>query len=117
MGLEQVCLTIKRGDTWERVMYFQDANEVPIDITGWTVFFTVKRKADDSDDDAVIKKTITTFSNPGNGEADIILTSIDTDLDIGSYLFDIQIKTSSDEIITVLEGIITISKDITIRTE
>lgn len=116
MPVEQVCLQIKRGDTWSRTMYFQDANGSPIDITGWTIFFTVKAKADDLDAAAVISKTITVFSDPTSGEAEISLTSTDTNQAIGSFLFDIQIKTNLGEIITVLEGIIDITKDITIRT-
>jgi hypothetical protein len=116
MPIEQVCLQIKRGDTWSRTMYFQDANGSPIDITGWTIFFTVKAKADDLDAAAVILKTITVFSDPSAGEAEISLTSTDTAQTIASYLFDLQVKTNLGEIITVLEGIITITKDITIRT-
>jgi len=114
--VEQVCIQIKRGDSWSRTMYFQDANGSPLDITGWTVFFTMKAKADDLDAAAVISKTITVFSDPTSGEAEISLTSTDTAQAIASYLFDIQIKTNLGEIITVLEGIITITKDITIRT-
>jgi len=116
MGIEQTCLSIKRGDTFTRTMYFQDANGSPIDITGWTIFFTMKAKADDLDAAAVISKTITVFSNPTSGEAEISLTSTDTNQAIASYLFDIQVKTNNNEIYTCLEGIITITKDITIRT-
>jgi len=116
MGVEQSCLSIKRGDTWSRTIYFEDEDGVAIDITGWTVFFTVKAKADDLDAAAVISKTITVFTDPTNGEAGISLTSTDTNQTIGSYLFDIQVKTNLAEIITVLEGILTITKDITIRT-
>jgi hypothetical protein len=116
MSIEQVCLSIKRGDTWSRTLYFEDGDGAPIDITGWTVFFTAKAKVDDLDAAAVISKTITVFTNPTAGEAGISLSSTDTNQVIGSYLYDIQVKTNLNEIITVLEGILTITKDITIRT-
>lgn len=116
MGIESICLEIKRGDTWSRTIYFQDADGSPIDISGWTVFFTVKAKTDDLDSAAVIAKTITTFPNPISGEAEIVLSSTDTAQVIENYLFDIQIKTANNEIITVLEGILTITQDISIRT-
>jgi hypothetical protein len=116
MGVEQVCLNIKRGDTWSRTIYFTDNDNVPIDITGWTIFFTVKNKVDDPDSSAIISKTITSFSNPTGGEAGISLSTTDTNQTIGSYLYDIQVKTNLNEIITVMEGILTITKDITIRT-
>ena len=113
---EQVCLSIKRGDSWSRTLYFQDGDGNPIDITGWTVFFTAKAKADDLDAAAIISKTITVFTDPTGGEAGISLSSTDTNQDIGSFLWDIQVKTNLGQIITVAEGILTITKDITIRT-
>jgi hypothetical protein len=116
MAIEQTCLSIKRGDDWSRTLYFQDEDGVAIDITGWTVFFTAKANADDLDAAAIISKTITVFTDPVGGEAGISLSSADTNQVIGSYLFDLQVKTNLGQITTVLEGILTITKDITIRT-
>jgi len=116
MSVEQVCLSIKRGDTWSKTLYFNDENDANIDITGWTIFLTVKAKADDPDSSAVISKTITTFSNPTAGIAEIELTPIDTNQAIGNYVYDIQVKTNVGEIYTIVEGILTIIKDITQRT-
>lgn len=113
MSIEQICLDIKRGDSWSRIMYFQDGDNSPIDITGWEIRFTVKSKIDDLDPAAVISKIITVFSNPTAGEAEISLSTTDTNQSIGSYLFDIQVKTNLGEVITVLEGIINISQDVT----
>ena len=61
-------LKIKRGDTKTYTLYFVDEDEAPIDITGWTVFFTAKNKPSDNDASAVISKTITSHSNPTAGE-------------------------------------------------
>ena len=116
MSVSQICLNIKRGDSWSRTLYFQDGDGAPIDITGWTVFFTVKAKIDDPDTSAIIAKTIIIFDNPTAGEAGIALTSDNTDKPIGSYLWDLQIKTNLGQITTVAEGILTITQDITIRT-
>ena len=113
--LEQTNLQITRGDTWSRTIIFEDEDNVRKNITGWTVFMTIKVKADDSDTaTTTIAKTITVFSDPTNGEAEISLTSTDTK-DVGNYIFDIQIKTNLNEIITVLEGTIVITQDITTR--
>ena len=116
MGIEDVCLSIKRGDSWSKTMYFENEDGARIDITGWTIFLTVKASEDDLDSAAVISKTITTFSNPTAGEAEIELTPTDTAQVIESYVFDIQVKTSAGEIYTIIEGILNISQDITIRT-
>ena len=114
--VEQVNLEIKRGDTWSRTIYFEDEDKERIDITSWTIFMTIKVKADDLDTaTTTIAKTITVFSDPINGEAEISLTSTDTGT-VGNYIFDIQVKTNLNEIITVLEGTITITQDITTRT-
>jgi hypothetical protein len=112
--VEQVNLEIKRGDTWSRIISFENEDKDRINITGWTIFFTIKVKADDLDTAATtIAKTISP-SNPLEGEAEISLTSTDTK-DVGNYIFDIQVKTNLNEIITVLEGTIKITQDITIR--
>jgi hypothetical protein len=116
MSVEETCLSIKRGDTWSRLIEFENEDGNSIDITGWTIFFTVKSEIDDPDIDAVISKTITVLSNPTAGEAEIELTPTDTAQTIGSYLYDIQVKTAANEIFTVLEGILTITQDVTQRT-
>ena len=113
MGVEQICLDIKRGDSWSRTIYFQDEDGAPIDITGWELRFTVKAKIDDLDSAAVISKIITTFTDPTGGEAGISLSSADTDLTIGSYLWDIQAKSNLGQVTTCLEGILNISQDVT----
>jgi len=113
--MQQANLEIKRGDTWARTLYFKDEDGSIIDITGWTIFMTAKESIDDDDDDAVIKKTITEHTNPTSGETKIILTPDETDLEIKSYVYDIQILKATLEVVTILEGSITVAKDVTQR--
>lgn len=113
MGVEQVCLNIKRGDTWSRTIYFTNDDNVPINITGWEIRFTVKAKIDDLDSAAVISKIITVFTDPTVGEAELSLSTTDTNQTIGSYLYDLQVKTNLGQVTTVLEGILNISQDVT----
>ena len=110
MGVEQISLDIKRGDTWSRTINFEDESGSPIDITGWVIRLTAKAKIDDSDPG--VFSVLAVLSNASVGEATISLTSANTNQIAGSYLFDIQVTTNLSEIITVLEGIINISKDI-----
>jgi len=112
----QTLLEIKRGDSKDYTLIFKDEDGNYIDITGWTVFFTAKVGIDDTDNEAVIKKTITIHTNPTAGQTKIQLTSADTNLNPISYVFDIQIKKSTGEIQTIIEGLITIKKDVTQRT-
>jgi len=111
--VEEICLNIKRGDSWSRTLYFQDGDGNPLDITGWEIRFTIKAKIDDLDNAAIIHQIITTFTNPIAGEAGISLSATETAQAIGSYLFDIQAKTNLGQVTTVLEGVINISQDVT----
>jgi len=113
MPITETCFSIKRGDNFSRTIIFEDADGSPIDVTGWELRFTVKAKITDPDSSAVIAKVINTFSDPTSGIIELELTSTDTNQIIGSYLFDIQIKTANNEIFTILEGIITITQDVT----
>lgn len=68
----------------------------PIDITGYTLYFTVKKTPSQSDSLANIFKTVTTHTNPTAGETQILLTPEDTDIPQGSYIYDLCYITSSN---------------------
>lgn len=87
-----------------------------VDITGATVFFTVKNKPSDSDNDAVLKKDITSLTDPTGGNTLITLTATDCNSLLGNYLYSIKIKMSTGEIYTLAEGNILFRKEITERT-
>jgi len=106
-----------RGDSREYNLTFTDNAGAVIDISTWKIYFTAKIKYKDSDDLAVIKKDITIHSEPENGKTKIILTPTDTDIDPGSYYYDIQVKRAAESILTVLMGKIKIITDITRRTD
>ncbi len=92
--------------------FFTDSGNV--DISNWTVFFTMKEKITDTDANAKISKTITSHTDPLNGYTEILLTTIDTTQNPGNYVYDIQIKYSG-EIKTILTGMITILSGVTQR--
>lgn len=66
-------------------------NGVVIDITGWTVYFTLKKNFEDTDAQAKISKKITTHSDPTNGQTLIEFSADETDF-IGSYFYSIEYK-------------------------
>ena len=103
-----------RGDDICLPLTFKDG-DTPIDIAGWTVYFTLKSKVDDSDDDAALKKDITTHTNPTQGETKITLTNTETDLLEGVYDYDIQYKDLTPEIHTIMRGVMNFIKDVTRR--
>ena len=104
-----------RGDSREYLITFTDADSAVIDITGWTVYFTVKLSYMDADADAKITKDITTHYDPTNGQTKITLLTTDTDIDPANYYYDIQAKKAAGDIFTVMAGRIEILSDITRR--
>jgi hypothetical protein len=96
--------------------FFFDEEDLFVDITGATIFFTVKNLPSDSDTNAVLKKDITSLTEPTSGEAEIELTPTDTSSLLGNYLYSIKIKLSSGKIYTVREGNVCFKKEISERT-
>ena len=76
----------------------------------------VKLSYIDNDIEAAIRKNITVHDDPINGKTKIILLPSDTDnIKPDNYWYDIQIKRSEDNILTVIRGRIEIITDITRR--
>ena len=110
-------LTIYRGDSKTYNLTFTE-NGAALDITGYTIFFTVKTISDVATDDseAVISKTVTSHTNPTGGITQVVLSSTDTNIDVDEYDYDFQFKTDADAITTFQKGRFNVLKDITRRT-
>lgn len=104
-------ISLIRGDDATITVTFADT-----DLTGATVYFTVKSSLDDADADAVISKDITSHSDPTNGETQIALSSSDTADLAGKYYWDLQLKDSGGVITSTRYGVMNVDKDVTIRT-
>ena len=90
------------------------SNGSPVDLTGYTFYFTVKKNLDDTDLEAVFKKTITSISNPTTGVVTITIDRADTlNQTPGEYFYDIKYKDASNNVRTVLEGKFTLTKSVT----
>ena len=95
---------------------FKDAAGAAINITGYTVYFTVKRNIKDADSAALISKTVTSHSSPTTGQTTITLSKTNTNLDEGSYFYDFQLKDTSGNIQSTKRGTINVVQDITVGT-
>lgn len=84
-------------------------------ITGWTIYFTVKENMEDSDTNAKIKKDITNISDPINGIALIELSTTDTDLKPKSYFYDVKYKDNNGNADILITGRITVQEPVTTR--
>ena len=94
---------------------FLDEDGVAINLTGSTVFFTVKAKLQDTDAEALITQDVTSHSDPTNGITIITLTDTQTDIAPGNYFYDIKLKDSGGLIKQVTSADFKILDRVTIR--
>jgi len=116
MSLGTNKLKIIRGDTKVYNLHFLYANGTDVDITGWKLYFTIKLRVDDTDDQAILKKDITTHIDPTHGKTTIVLSSTETALLRGNYFYDIQMKKVDNTIQTFMLDGLEVVADITRRT-
>lgn len=111
-------LTHYRGDTLSRLITITNSDGTPFDLTGYTAFFTIKNISDNSDDDssAILAKNWTNHSDPVNGQTLLTATPAQMTIDEGTYKYDVQIKSPTANITTIIAGDISILEDITKRT-
>ncbi len=88
-----------------------------VDLTGCTLFFTAKPELtnDTADETAVIRKEVTSHTDPTNGKTTIILTHEDTNVEPGTYYYDIQIKNPDGEITSISARRLQVFADVTRR--
>jgi len=116
MGATKIVnLEAERGDSLKRLINFTDKDDDPLDITGWTIYFTIKEKEDDSDENAKITKTITDHIDAENGETKVEVTAAELDELVGKHYYDYQYKKADGTIKTIIKGTYTFGKDITRR--
>jgi hypothetical protein len=103
-------LTIDQGTTFSISIELSDAIDNPLDLTEYTIRAQLRKSYGSN--------TFTEFStssgdNPENGVITLSLTSEQTtSLRPGRYVYDIEIE-NDDEVVRVLEGIITVTPEVT----
>ncbi len=107
MATKTINFAVERGDSFTRTINFS------VEITGDTIFFTIKENQDDSDDDAKIQKNIT--SHVSAQSTQIVVTAAELNDLLGKYYYDAQWKKADGTIRTLFKGTITFGKDITRR--
>jgi len=98
-------LSIIQGDSKTYTLTFRDAAGTALNITGWTVYFTVKQNYTDPDVSAILSKTVTVHTDPTHGITAIELEHADTEnLASGNYFYSIQTLTNASKFYTLLRG-------------
>lgn len=84
-------ITLKRGND-RNLKATVTKDGAAVNVTGWSVRFTVKSKPTDADADAIINKLITSIPSPEAGIINIPINAADTESKaIGLYVFDLLV--------------------------
>lgn len=114
-------ITVVQGDDYENTVAVTDADGNPVDLTGAKLWFTIKKKPDDDDANAVVQydsegdpNNIWVEGAATNGIIGFLISASDSkDIAPRSYYYDFQVKLSSGKIHTPLRGNITITWQVT----
>jgi hypothetical protein len=107
-------ISMYRGDDKPfNLAFTYSGTNAPIDITGFSVFFTVKNSTADADP-GVIQKIVTTHDSPTSGLTSFTINSANTSgLSERTYMYDIQYKDTSGLRTTVTRGNFVLINDVT----
>ena len=97
-------LEIVKGFDQSYILTFTDSDGA-IDISQWTVYFTVKTQKTLI---VMISKTVTVHTDPTNGISKIALSNADTNIARGTYKYFLTVKTGAGEIYPLLSGNMTV---------
>lgn len=109
---QDLLITQKTTHAYE-LIFSKDGTAEP--ITGWTIYLTVKTFINDTDDNAILKKDITTHNDPTNGITTINLSAEDTNLPTKNYWYDIRYKDTNNNEGVIAHGRMRISEAVTKR--
>ena len=122
MACDSTKITVfRKNDITLTVTFTDKVTGDPIDITGWTIRFTVKlsrmmnKDTDDTDANAIIKKDITAFAAPTTGVAEVPLSDSDLDQDAKTYFYDFKSLDDLSNDLTLLTGEFVILQGVTNR--
>lgn len=112
---QQADLCWTRGDSGRLDVTVTQADGTAYDITGATLFLTVKNALTDADSAAVIRKEVTAHDDATEGESHFDLLTTDNATAATRY-YDVQLKTSDSKVYTLFGGLWKVLADVTTRT-
>jgi hypothetical protein len=104
-----------RGDSGRLDVTVTQSDGTAYDLTGATLFLTVKNALTDADSAAVIRKEVTTHDDATAGESHFDLLTTDNATN-GRRFYDVQLKDSAAKIYTLFGGLWQVTQDVTTRT-
>jgi len=96
-------IEVYKGDDETLNIVVTDSDGDAVDLTGSTIYFTVKRSQTDADADALISVSDSpTGTDATGGISTITLTDEQTEIDEGTYYCDLRIVDSGNLVSTYL---------------
>jgi len=108
-------LTWTRGDSGRLDVTVKESDGTAYDLTGATLFLTVKNALTDADSAAVVRKEVTSHDNAAGGLSHFDLLTTDN-ATAATRFYDVQLKTSDAKIYTLFGGLWKVLADVTART-
>lgn len=106
---ETLNLTMEMNNDYSfLVNNYSDSLETPLDITGYTFYFTVKIDKLDENSEAIIDKTITSHIDPINGITRVSISSSEIEGLYGVYNYDLIRVSDTETKTTLFKGTFTI---------
>jgi len=104
-----------RGDSGRLDVTVTQSDGTAYDLSGATLFLTVKNSLADADSVAVIRKEVTSHDDATAGESHFDLLTTDN-ATAGTRFYDVQLKDSTNKIFTLFGGVWRVVADVTVRT-
>lgn len=104
-----------KGDTYPVKVQISSEDGTAFDLTNCTCFFTVKKRYEDTDAQAIISVNTTTHVTALEGITEFDMTSANVTL-VGSFLYDVKVKDTNNIIYSVITDKIIFENHVTIRT-
>jgi hypothetical protein len=111
----QVDLCFVRGDSGRLDVRVRTKDGEAYDLSGATLFLTVKNALTDGDSAATIRKEVTSHDDAEGGLSHFAIAPGDNATS-GTRFYDVQLKTSDGDIATLYGGVWRVLADVTIRT-
>ena len=105
-------ITRYRGDTVPDQFTLTDADENPVDITGYTFTMTVDTLKTPPDNTTLVYQLTGTITNAAAGEFEFAPSAVQADL-TGNYWYDIQMVDGGGAIQTLVKDKYVYTQDIT----
>lgn len=113
-------LVIEQGVSFGMALTIKDANDTPVNITGYTFAGAIKESAQDS---SPVESFTFVLTDPGNGVVTVSLTDEETsglpatgDVydEYTGYVYDIEMTDLSGNVTRILNGEISVSPEVTV---